>query len=161
MTRASLGRERRIRQFEHYLGLMEHRSLRVVKSDCFLVFSVPMPIALRPRFGDSVRRIVQFAFTMSDFYIDLPDTTVTPEEAQVVVQRPGFLFALTKTQKTLGERQCDPVQRRYQYDAKRAAAEDVAFVLFDLWRTPVDSWINVDAATFDGASSWEQEFSMG
>lgn len=36
-------RERRTRQFDHYLGLMEHRTLEVVKSDCFVVFSVPAP----------------------------------------------------------------------------------------------------------------------
>jgi hypothetical protein len=154
--------ERRIRQFEHYLWLMEHRTLRLVKSDCFLVFSVPMPRAIRPRVGGSKSRIVQFAFMETGFYIDLPDTTLTPEEAQqIVAERPGFGFALNNPQKRLGERQHDPVQRQYQYQEQRAAAEDAAYVFFDLWQTPLDGWIKVEASAFEASRRWERGFSMG
>jgi hypothetical protein len=155
-------RERRTRQFEHYFGLMEHRTLQVVKSDCFVVFSVPAPREIRPRIGGSKTRIVQFAFMKSGFYLDLPDTTLTPEEAKrAVVDRPGFGFALDNSQKRLGERQYDPVQRQYQYTEKRTAAEDAAYVFFDLWQTPLDAWIEVTASAVEVERHWEQGFSMG
>src|SRR5262245_34932001 len=121
-------RERRARQFEHYLGLMEHRTLHLVDSDCFVVFSVPAPRALRPRLSGSKTRIVQFAFSKTGFYLDLPDTTVTPEEARrAVAERPGFGYALDRPpispQKRDGERRFDPIQRQYTYADKRVAAE--------------------------------------
>lgn len=104
--------ERRTRQFEHYIGLMEHRTLRLVKSDCFLVFSVPAPRGIRPRIGGSRVRIVQFAFMETGFYLDLPDTTLLPEEAKRAVrERPGFAFALDNRLKRLGERKFDPVRQ--------------------------------------------------
>lgn len=140
---------------------MEHRALRLVRSDCFLVFSVPAPREVRPRIGGAKTRIVQFAFSASGFYVDLPDTSVTLQEAQVVAQRPGFGFALDNPQKRLGELQFDPVQRQYQYTQQEAAAEDAAFVFFDLWHTPLDAWIKVEAAAFEVARRWERGFSMG
>jgi hypothetical protein len=157
-------RERRTRQFEHYLGLLEHRTLRLVKSDCFLVFSAPAPRAIRPRLGGCATRIVQFAFRASGFYLDLPDTTLTPEEARrAVAERAGFGYALDDPQKRQlpGERQFDPVQRQYGYADKRAAAEDAAYVFFDLWRLPLDVWIKVEASPFEGPRRWERGFSMG
>ena len=154
-------RERRTRQFEHYLGLMEHRTLQVVRSDCFVVFSVPAPRVIRARIGGSKTRIVQFAFMESGFYLDLPDTTLTPEEAKrAVAERTGFGFALNNPQKRLGERQYDPVQRQYAYAEKRTAAEDAAYVFFDLWQTPLDAWIEVMASAFEVKRDWEQGFSM-
>lgn len=155
-------RERRTRQFEHYLGLMEHRTLRLVKSDWLVIFSVPAPHEVRRRIGGSKSRGVQFAFMQSGFYLDLPDTTLTPEEAQqLVAERPGFGFALDNPLKRLGERQYDPVQRQYQYSEQRAAALDAAYVFFDLWQTPLDAWIKVRASAFETGRTWERGFSMG
>jgi hypothetical protein len=157
-----MARERRTRQIEHYLGLMEHRTLRLVKADCFLVFSVPAARAVRPRLGGYKTRIVQFAFQQSGFYLDLPDTTVTAQEARrAVAERPGFEFALDRPQQRPGEQEYDPVQRQYHYAEQRVAAEDAAYVLFDLWQTPVDAWIKVEAAAFQGPRQWERNFSMG
>ena len=154
-------RERRVRQFEHYLALMEHRRLQVLKADCFLVFSVPIPDDVKSRMGRSETRIVQHAFEANDFYIDLPDTTMTLEEAQqAVADRPGFMYALDKPRKTLGERQFDPVQQHYLYSEQAIAAEDAAYVFFDLWRTPLDAWIKVEAAAFASSQSWETGFSI-
>jgi hypothetical protein len=155
-------RERRTRQFEHYLGLMEHRTLRMVKSDCFLVFSVPAPRNIGPRIGGSKTRIVQFAFMEGGFYHDLPDTSITPEEAKrAVAERAGFGFALNNSQKRLGERQYDLVQRQYGYADKRAAAEDAAYVFFDLWQSPLDARVKVEASAFEVSRRWERGFSMG
>jgi hypothetical protein len=155
-------RERRTRQFEHYLGLMEQRTLQLAKSDCFLVFSIPAARDVRARIGGSTRRIVQFAFMEHGFYIDLPDTTLTPVEAKrLVAERPGFNFALYNPQKRLGERQYDPVQKQYRYAEQRTAAEDAAFVFFDLWRTPVDRWIKIHASAFEIRRRWERGFVIG
>ncbi len=157
-----VARERRTRQFEHYLGLMEHRTLRLVKADCFLVFSAPAAAAIRPRLGGSTNRIVQFAFLKSGFYLDLPDTTLTSEEAkQAVSERPDFDFALNRSQKREGERRFDPVQRQYAYADPRVAAEDTAYLFFDLWQHSLDAWIKVEASTFAGPRRWERGFSMG
>ncbi len=153
-------RERRTRQFEHYLGLMEHRRLHLAKSDCFLVFSVPMARELRRRLGAKTR-IVQFAFMANGFYLDLPDTTLTPEEAKIVSTRPGFAFALDKAEKRAGEREFDPVQRQYGYTDQRQAAEDTAYLFFDLWGTPLDVVIKVTAAAFETSRQWERGFAMG
>ena len=161
MVADSVARGRRTRQFEHYLALMQHRTLQLVKSDCFLVFSIPAAQEVRPRIGDSETRIVQFAFMSDGFYLDLPDTSITLAEAkQLVSTRPEFRFALDKPQKTLGERQFDPVQRQYNYSQERVAAEDTAFVFFNLLQTPLDAWIKVAAASFDGSEQWERDFSM-
>jgi hypothetical protein len=155
-------RERRTRQFEHYLALMEHRAVRLVKSDCFIVFSVPAPREIRRRIGGSTARGVQFAFMECGLYLDLPDTTLTPEEAKrVVAERPGFDFALKNPQTRLGERQFDPVQRQYQYTEQRAAAEDAAYVFFDVWRILLDAWMKVRASAFEVERRWERGFSTG
>ena len=161
MSNVSVEHERRIRQFEHYLGLMEHRALLLVKSKCFVIFSVPAPRAIRRRIANSTTRIVQFAFMTGGFYLDLPDSTLTPEESRVAVQRPGFGFALDNPLKRPDERQHDPIQRQYQYSEQRAAAEDAAFVFFDLWQMPLDAWFKVHAAAFEGSRKWERGFSMG
>ncbi len=155
-------RERRIRQFEHYLRMMEHRTLRLVKSDCFLILSVPAPRNVRRRISGSKVRIVQFAFMEDGFYVDLPDTTLTPEEAKrLLAERSGFEYALDRPRKRLGEREFDPVQRIYDYAQQRTAAEDAAYVFFDLWETPVGASIKVEASAFEISRRWERGFLMG
>ncbi len=155
-------RQRRTGQFEHYIRLMQHRTLHLVKSDCFVVFAVPVPRAIRRRIGGSTRRGPQFAFMASGFYLDLPDTTLTLAEAKrAVAEREGFGFALNRPLKRLGELQYDPVQRQYQHTQQRAAAEDAAYVFFDLWQTPLDASIKVSAAAFEVPRRWERGFSMG
>jgi hypothetical protein len=155
-------RERRTRQFEHYLGLMEHRTLRLVKADCFLVFSVPAARAIRTHISYQDTRICQFAFQQTGFNLDMPDTVLTACEARrAVAERPGFAFALDRPHRQPRDLEFDPVQRLYQYSELRVAAEDVAYVFFDLWSTPLDAWIKVEAATFEGPRRWERDFSMG
>jgi hypothetical protein len=160
MAKAVSDLERRTRQFEHYLGLMEHRTLNLASSDCYLMFKAPMPSELQQRLGGD-SRLVQLAFMEDGFYLDLPDTTLTPEEAQEIVARPGFYYALNKTFKRLGERQFDPVQRQYSYSQLRTAAEDTSYVFFGLWKVLLDTYINVTASSFEAESRWEQDFSMG
>ena len=152
-----LALEALIKYFEHYLGLMEHRTLHSMKSDCFLVFSVLVPLDIRPRIGGGLKtRIVQFAFMQDGFYLDLPDTTLTLEEAKRVVgERAGFGFALNNPRKRLGELEHHLVQRQFKYGEQRIAAEDTAYVFFDLRQTPLDAWIKVDASAFEVERRWE------
>jgi hypothetical protein len=163
VTEVAAERERRIRQFEHYLGLMEHRTLRVVKADCFLIFTGRVPARLLPRVSAG-ERFVQFAFDAEDFFLDLPDSTLTPEEAnRVVSERAGFQFVLGDASRKPAdyERQFDPIQRRYRYSEKRQAAEDTAYLFFDLWKLPLGAWVKVDAQAFKSGRRWERRFSLG
>jgi len=155
-------RERRTRQFEHYLGLMEHRAVTLQKSDCFVIFSVPIARQIRRRVGGATSRCVQYAFLEGGFYLDLPDSTLLPEEAKrIVAERTGFGFALNNPLKRDGERKFDPLQRQYRYSEQRTAAEDAAYVMFDVWQTPLDAWVKVHAAAFETQRRWERGFSMG
>ncbi len=107
-----------------------------------------VPIQLSGR-GDGRRdseRYLQFAFMKQTFYMDLSKNTLWPDEArQLLSQRSGF-FSLCDRRfpwmsldvwRGLVET-WNPVQKEYiNFDA-RAAAEDVAFILFTLWRFPLD-----------------------
>jgi hypothetical protein len=44
------------------------------------------------------------------------------------------------------------------YGDERSAAENMAFVWFDVWRFPVDSRLYVTAAAFAEQTDWEQGF---
>jgi hypothetical protein len=155
--------ERRTRQFEHYLGLMEFRARRLVKADCFVIFSRRVPARLHGAVS-AQERFVQFAFHADDFYMDLPDSTLTHAEAnRAVVERPGFRFYLGETSRKPAdyERQFDPIQRAYSYSEQRLAAEDTAYLFFDLWGLPLDTWIKVQAQAFENGRQWEHKFTLG
>jgi hypothetical protein len=155
-------RERRIRQFQHYLDLMEHRTLRLEKADCFVIFFRRLPAEFRRRVSAG-ERFVQFAFFADEFHLDLPDTTLTPEEAnRAVAERPGLRFVLGDPSREPAdlERKFDPIQRTYRYGEQRAAAEDTAYVFFDLWGLSLDAWIKVKAKAFESGRQWERGFSL-
>lgn len=163
MAEAVDARERRTRQFEHYLGLMEFRVLRLVKADCFVVFSRGVPAQLHGAVS-ARERFVQFAFNAAGFYLDLPDTTLTHAEAnRVVADRPGFRFLLADKTRTPADndRTFDPIQRTYNYTQLREAAEDTAYLFFDLWAFPLDAGIKVQAAAFKSNRQWERKFTLG
>jgi hypothetical protein len=157
------GLERRTRQFEHYLGLMEFRARRLVKADCFVIFSRRVPSRLHGAIS-AQERFVQFAFQAADFYLDLPDSTLTHLEAnRVVTERPGFRFFLGdgSCKPADYERVFDPIQRTYNYAQLREAAEDTAYLFFDLWAVPLGTWIKVQAQAFESGRQWERNFTLG
>jgi hypothetical protein len=155
--------ERRVRQFEHYLLLMEHRALRLRRADCYVIFS--KPLSHEEKVGFPGRgRWVQFAFMKDHFYMDQPDTTLTVMEARrLIVDRPEFAFVLGDPAKGVAEYEStfDPVQRTYSYAELRVAAEDTAFIFFNLYGLPVETWLKVKAESFDGKRQWERGFSIG
>lgn len=163
MAEAVDARERRTRQFEHYLGLMEFRARRLVKEDCFVIFSRRVPGRLHGAVS-AQERFAQFAFHGDDFYLDLPDSTLTHAEAnRAVAERPGFRFFLGDGSRKPAdyEREFDPIQRAYNYDQLREAAEDTAYLFFDLWWFPLDSRIKVQAQAFESGRQWERKFVLG
>ena len=151
-------RERRTRQFDHYLGLMEFRARRLVRADWFVIYSRRVPARL-PGAVSAQERFGQFAFHADDFYLDLPDSTLTHAEAnRAVAERPGFGFFLGDGSHKPAdyEREFDPIQRTYSYAQLRDAAEDTAYLFFDLWAVPLDAWIKVQAQPF----SWERHMAI-
>ena len=163
MAEAFDARERRTRQFEHYLGLMEFRARRLVKADCFVIFSRRVPARMHGAVS-AQERFVQFAFHADDFYMDLPDSTLTHAEAnRAVAERPGFRYYLADAARKPAdyEREFDPIQRGYSYAEQRAAAEDTAYLFFDLWGLPLDAWIKVQATAFESGRQWERKFTLG
>jgi hypothetical protein len=109
-------------------------------------------------------RFVQFAFHADDFYLDLPDSTLTHTEAnRAVAERPGFGFFLGDGSRKPAdyEREFDPIQRTYSYAELREAAEDTAYLFFDLWAAPLDAWIKVQAQAFKRGRQWERKFTLG
>ena len=155
-----LDRARRERQFLHYIELVGYRTRCLVKSDCLLVFSVPMPLQVRRRL-DAKSRIIQFAFMADSYYLDLPDSTMTPEEfRRVVKERPDFEYALMRKEKRLGEREFDPLQRIYSYGSESVAASDVGYVMFDVYGVKPTAAIKVSSASFKTGDSWEDEWKI-
>lgn len=50
----------------------------------------------------------------------------------------------------------DPFRKIYACGDEPSAAEDMAFIFFDVWRFPVDWRFYVSAAAFGGNHRWEQ-----
>ena len=91
------------------------------------------------------KRFVQFGFLNKWFIMDLPRSTLTPDEARRLIRdrtgffylkdRPAFAASLTsECQVNLH----DPFCKVYLYNEERNAAEDMAYVFFSLWHFPVD-----------------------
>jgi hypothetical protein len=95
--------------------------------------------------GEGVKRFVQFAFVYKWFLMDLPRNTLTADEARRLLRdkmgffylrdRPSFIDSLTSEQQI---RLCDPFCKVYVYGDERGAAEDMAYIFFQLWHFPVD-----------------------
>ena len=175
----------RIEQFAEYLRLMGLRRHKIVKTTCFVIFDESPPVnAESPKLNESAaikidclagsglesgvtgrlrhRRpmnrpshFVQFAFHRDCFFMDLPNTTIYPQEAEHILHcRQGFYWAryrrdlrwVRNNWKLMVE--FNPLQKIYLYRDEESAAEDMAFILFQIWHFPVDSPLYVTAATF-------------
>ena len=142
-------RKGRIKEFTRHLKLMARRAK---KGDCYIVFEVKG----KRRTSGTPDRFLQFWFGPKSFHADLPKTTFGRGEAKsLVASRPGFYFRNTRR---VPEDQADyvkkfnPVFRQYKYGVgdEGLAAEDMAYILFDLWKLPVDHLkIDVTAARAD------------
>ena len=112
---------------------------------------------------DSLSRYVQFAFRRDGFYLELTKYTLFPNEARIILQRrQGFYWARNRQDLRWVRRnwkdmvKWDPLQKIYLYRDEQSAAEDMAFILFDLWEFPLDWPWYVTAAAFHAKHRFEQ-----
>lgn len=114
------------------------------------------------RDDESQIRYIQFSFEWDWFCMDMPQQTLfRPEAEEILRRRRGFFYLEDRPEFTLyGENVegLDPFRKIYIYGDERLAAEDMAFIFFQLWKFPVGARFYVTAAAFGGPRScqWEQ-----
>jgi hypothetical protein len=112
--------------------------------------------------GESFRYI-QFTFRQDCLYLELLNSTLFPHEADIILQqRPGFYWARNRLD-LRWVRACwkdmlkwDPLQKVYLYRDEESAAEDMAFILFEVWKFLVDWRWYIKAASFHIEHRFEQ-----
>lgn len=109
---------------------------------------------------DSQARFIQFSIEENWFCMDMPLQTLYRAEAeQILRSRKGFFYLRDRVQFTLKEEDVDgydPFRKVYVYGDEDSAAEDMAFIFFQVWRFPVDWRFFVKAAAFgDKKTDWE------
>ena len=104
---------------------------------------------------DLPARYIQFAFMRDCFYLELPNNTVFPYEAeQIFRHRLGFYWAKDRPDLRWVRSNWkdmltwEPLQKIYLYRDEESAAEDMAFIVFQIWHFPVDTPLYVKAASF-------------
>ena len=162
--RPLVSRAVRTGQFVRYLQLMDKRAHDEVKGSCFLILSRPFdPNAPGPdEDPHGSPRTVQFCFEEKWFAIDVPSTNLCPDEAEKILkERRGFYreaehpdAGVTTDVNELV--QFDPVGKKYIYGDEREAAEDAAYVFYEVWGLAPDAELLVTASAFDGPS-WEKD----
>ena len=105
--------------------------------------------------------MVQLCFHEDWFAIDIPNTSIAPGEAeQLLAVRQGFYREAEKPDANVSDVdqivQFDPVGRRYAYGQEDEAAEDAAWVFFDLWGLDPGQPIYVSASAFKTEHRWER-----
>jgi hypothetical protein len=168
-------RAARIVQFTDYLKRMYTRTADEAKTPCFLIFArqTKAPSAEQtPRKGRSRSskgaaspgdsRFVQFYFCKDWFAMEIPNTTIVPREAERLLRdREGFYREAEKPDADVNGVvdvvEFDPVGKRYSYGQEQEAAEDAAWVFFDLWRLDPGERFSVSASSFESDHRWEQD----
>jgi hypothetical protein len=112
------------------------------------------------REDDSEFRFIQFSFEEKWFCMDMPLQTLYRAEAEQILRgRRGFFYLKDRPEFTLHGEDVDgydPFRKVYVYGDERAAAEDMAFVFFHVWKFPVDWRFYVKAAAFSNKKTdWE------
>ncbi len=109
---------------------------------------------------ESQSRFIQFSFEENWFCLDMPLQTLYRAEAeQILRSRKGFFYLKDRLEFTLKDEDVDgydPFRKIYVYGDEDSAAEDMAFVFFQVWRFPVDWRFFVKSAAFgDKKTDWE------
>jgi hypothetical protein len=104
---------------------------------------------------DESPRYIQFAFMRDCFYLDLSNNTVYPNEVEQIFQyRQGFFYARNRTDLKWVRANWDAIvkwdslQKVYLYRDEESAAEDMAFIIYQVWKFPVDWPWYVTASAF-------------
>ncbi len=109
---------------------------------------------------DAACRFVQFMFLEKWFFLDLPVQTLHRAEADRLLRRCSGCAYMRENPlfhpSAATVRECDPVNKVYLYQDERAAAEDMAFIWFELWKYPFDTIFYLTACRCDGTHRWER-----
>jgi hypothetical protein len=112
------------------------------------------------RADNSPRRFVQFSFERNWFCLDMPSCTLFLPEAQKILRdRSGFFYLRDRPEFTLYEEDVDgydPFRKVYLYRDEPTAAEDLAYIFFDVWKFPIDWRFYATASTFGDGPSFER-----
>lgn len=162
--RPLVSRALRTSQFVRYLRLMNKRAHGSVKGSCFLIFSRPAdPTSPGPNEDPhGSPRMVQFCLEEKWFAIDLPSTNLYPEEAErILKERRGFYREAERPDAGVTSNvndlvQLDPIGKKYIYGDEREAAEDAAYLFYEVWGLPLDAKLLVTASAFEG-QDWEKD----
>ena len=127
-----------------------------------LCFVELWPLESEPRGregGDPFGRYIQFSFEQKWFCIDMPNATLSRRQAEEVMEcRNGFFYVQGMPQFELegeGVQEWDPLRKVYLYGDEASAAEDMAFVFFQVWNFSVSTRLYVASAAFGGNRRWE------
>ena len=111
------------------------------------------------RGDDSPSRFIQFSFNSRYFDMDVPTTTLFRAEAEQILRcRSGFFYVKDRRQFEHPGDKVDtfnPLRKVYIHGDERAAAEDMAYIWFGVWRFPVDWRFHVTANAFHERTQWE------
>lgn len=122
------------------------------------------PITVLPVEGwkqdDTQNRFIQFSIEKNWFCLDMPLQTLYRAEVEHILQcRKGFFYLRDRPEFTLTEEAVegyDPFRKIYVYGDEQSAAEDMAFIFFQVWRFPVGWRFYVKAAAFGNKkTAWE------
>ena len=95
------------------------------------------------------------------FVLDLPNTTIDAHETEVLLRdRLGFTRARDRAALAYpGEvlDTFDPVCKQYLSDDEDNAADDIAYLLFDLWGLSAGAPLYVSAARAEGCNCWFEQ----
>jgi len=112
------------------------------------------------RSDSSESRFIQFSFNPRYFDMDIPNTTLYRAEAEVILRRrPGFFYVKDRPEFEHPEENAErfnPLRKVYVHGDERTAAEDMAYVWFNVWKFPVDWRFYVTAGAFYAERSWEE-----
>jgi len=112
-------------------------------------------------------RFVQIIFLEHHFEMDLPRTTLWPNEAKTILRnRSNFFFLGSRAQTNNHSgttrstdihratiRDFNPLRKAYVHGDFHSVADDIAYIFFTLWRFPIDSTLYL--TTFGGGNNWD------
>lgn len=121
--------------------------------------------------SDMWSRYVQFGYHGDWFYLELPHSTISPDEGlRLVAERPGFFFlkdrpespsAFSRSAWKKLVQEHNPIHRVYAAAEIPAAAADTAYIWFQLWCLPTEWVFYCRSAYFEGEHALEDDLPLG
>ena len=115
------------------------------------------------RGDESQLRFIQFKFNEKTIDMDIPNTTLYRAEADIILRRRLGFFYLKDSQIEHRDKpdvveRFNPLRKLFIFGDERSAAEDMAYVWFNVWKFPVDWRFYMTAAAFQEKTNWEKGF---